>query len=401
MNVFCLSWRFLWARPLQTALHVLMLALGLAALGLIVWTQQRVGDALARDSAGIDVVVGAKGSPMQLILAGVYHLDVPTGNIPWAEVQALAQHPSVAQLVPLSLGDSYAGFRIVGTTSAYVDWYAARLAQGRLWQAPMEVVLGASVAQATGLKLGDALVGQHGLGGSGHAHDDAPYRVVGVLAAGAGVLDRLVLTDMASVWQVHEAGIALDEDDRRALEQDRETTLALIRYRSPLAALSLPRQINSSTALQAAAPALELSRLLRLLGVVGVEVLQGLSLALLGVAGLSVFMSLWQAVRERRADLALLRLLGASPWRLGGLVVLESLWLALLAGLMGMALSLTLMQVLIWQLPADAQAWWWSDGVRWPPMLWVIPVVAMGVALLAAALPVWAAYRSDVAPLLH
>lgn len=400
MNVFSLAWRFLWARPLQTVLHVLMLALGLAVLGLIVWTQQRVGDALVRDSAGIDVVVGAKGSPMQLILAGVYHLDAPTGNIPWAEVQALAQHPSVAQLVPLSLGDSYAGFRIVGTTSAYVDWYAAGLAQGRLWQAPMEAVLGASVAQATGLKLGDVFVGQHGLGGGGHAHDDAPYRVVGVLAAGAGVLDRLVLTDLASVWQVHEAGIALDEDDRRALEQDRETTLALIRYRSPLAALSLPRQINSSINLQAAAPALELSRLLRLFGM-GIEVLQGLSVALLGMAAVSVFMSLWQAVRERRADLALLRLLGASPWRLGGLLVLESLWLALLAGLLGMALNLTLMQVLVWQLPPDAQAWWRADGLHGSPMLWCVPAVAMGVALLAAALPVWAAYRSDVAPLLH
>jgi putative ABC transport system permease protein len=400
MNVFRLSWRFLWARPLQTSLNVLMLALGLAALGLIVWAQQHVSHALTRDSAGIDVVVGAKGSPMQLILSGVYHLDAPTGNIPWVEVQTLAQHPSVAQWVPLSLGDNHAGFRIVGTRPDYLDWYAARMAQGRVWQAPMEAVLGASVAQATGLKVGDRFVGQHGLGAGGHAHDDAPYRVVGVLAAGAGVLDRLVLTDMASVWQVHEAGIALDEDDRLALAQDRETTLMLIRYRSPLAALTFPREINSHTALQAAAPALELSRLLRLLGV-GVEVLQGLSITLLGVAGLSVFMGLWQAVRERQADLALLRLLGASPWRLGCLLLLESCWLALLALVLGAGLCVALMQTLAWLLPPDAQGWWLAGAASWPLALGIVPVVALGVAVLAAVLPVWAAYRSDVAPLLN
>ena len=119
MNLFIISWKYTWSKPLSAVLNVLMLALGLGALAFILLAQQRLTDALERDVAGIDVVVGVKGSPLQLILAGIYHLDVPPGNIALADVQALAQHPQVAQLVPLSLGDNLGGYRIVGTTPDY------------------------------------------------------------------------------------------------------------------------------------------------------------------------------------------------------------------------------------------------------------------------------------------
>ena len=159
MNLFVLSWKYTWSKPLSAVLNVLMLALGLGALAFILLAQQRLTDALERDVAGIDVVVGAKGSPLQLILAGIYHLDVPPGNIALIDVQALARHPQVAQLVPLSLGDNLGGYRIVGTTPDYPAWYGGQLAQGRWWQQPMQAVLGAEVAQRTGLKPGAALPG--------------------------------------------------------------------------------------------------------------------------------------------------------------------------------------------------------------------------------------------------
>ena len=130
MNVLSLSWRYLWSRPLATALNLLLLALGLASMAFVLIARDQVDRAFERDLAGIDAVVGAKGSPMQLILAGVFHLDVPPGNIPLAEANQLAQHPQVAQLIPLSLGDNLGGFRIVGTTHDYPAHYGARLAQG-------------------------------------------------------------------------------------------------------------------------------------------------------------------------------------------------------------------------------------------------------------------------------
>lgn len=403
MNVLTLSWRYLWSRPMASALNLLLLTLGLASMAFVLIAQDRIDHAFERDLAGIDVVVGAKGSPLQLILAGVFHLDVPPGNVPLAEVQALASHPQVAQVIPLSLGDSVAGFRIVGSSHAYPAHHGATLAQGALWSAPMQAVLGAQVAQATGWPLGQAFSGSHGLGGGGHEHGDTPYTVVGVLARCACVLDRLVLTDTASVWAVHE-GLApgefdkLSPEDREAIQAEREVTLALVRYNTPMAAIGFPRYINATTKMQAAAPAMEITRLLSLVGV-GTRVLQGLGAVLLLVAALSVFIALWSAVRERRADIALLRLLGSPPWKVGALLLGEALWLAALACALGLLAAQGLMALLGWLWRADQGLA--LAGGHWPPALAGLPLAAVGVALAAAAVPAISAYRVDVTSLLQ
>lgn len=397
MNIWILAWRFAWSKPLSAALNVLLLALGLGALAFILLAEQRVTDALTRDVAGIDAVVGAKGSPLQLILAGVYHLDVPPGNIALADVEALRQHPQVAQLIPLSLGDNVGGHRIVGTTPGYVALYGGQLAAGQWWAQPMQAVLGAQATVKLGLKVGDSFAGLHGLGEGGHAHGQTPYTVVGLLQPNGSVLDRLVLTATESVWVVHETDMAVDEEDRAALEAEREVTLALIRYTTPLAAVTFPRFVNTTTEMQAAAPAYELSRLLRLLGA-GTDVLRALAATLLAVAGLSVFMALWQAVRERRADLALLRLLGAGPFKLAALLLAEALWLATLACGLGLLLAQGLVAALPLLLPTEAAGL--VAHRAWPPQLWVVPGLALGIAVLAAALPAWGAYRADVSRLL-
>lgn len=405
MNVLSLSLRYLWSRPLATTLNLLLLALGLASMTFVLIARDQIDRAFERDLAGIDVVVGAKGSPMQLILAGVFHLDVPPGNIPLAEVQKLAQHPQVAQLIPLSLGDNLQGFRIVGTTADYATHYGAQLAQGALWSAPMQAVLGAQVASRTGLQPGQAFEGAHGLGAGGASHGETPYTVSGVLAPCGCVLDRLVLTATESVWRVHDdmhAGDGMDEAERaelaEALAEDREVTLALITYNTPMAAVSFPRFINSTTSMQAAAPALEITRLLGMVGV-GTQVLRAMAAALLAVAGLSVFIALWAAVRERRADLAMLRMLGAPPGRVASLLLCEALWLAALACVLGVLAAHGLV-ALFGSLLMDSQSlaingWQWVPGVAW------VPVLALGVAVAAALVPVVSAYRVDVSQLLN
>lgn len=402
MNTVALSWRYLTARPLAAALNVLLLALALASITVVLLTRAQVDRAFERDLAGIDVVVGAKGSPLQLILSGVFHLDVPPGNVSLADMRALQTHPQVAELIPLSLGDSWRGHRIVGTTPAYVLHYGATVAQGTLWTEPLQAVLGAQVAQAKdgvpALKVGDQFVGSHGLGGGGHQHGNQPYTVSGVLAPCGCVLDRLVLTSLESVWAVHEGDMAQDDEDRAALAAEREVTMALIRYKSPLAAVSFPRFVNTTTPMQAAAPALEITRLLRLVGV-GSEVLRGFGLVLLAVAALSTFIALWHAVRERRTDLAMLRMLGAPPRRMAALLLAEATWLAVLATALGLALGHGLTSLLGWGLPAD-QAMGLTGALWVAEELWV-PALALGVAVLAALLPAWQAYRLDVAELLN
>jgi putative ABC transport system permease protein len=354
----------------------------------------QVEGAVQRDLAGIDLVVGAKGSPLQLILAGVFHLDVPSGNIPLDTLQTLRAQPLVAQAVPLSLGDAFQGHRIVGTEPEYLALYGATLAQGRPWQKPLEAVLGHEVAP--GLAPGQAFHGSHGLGEAGQAHADSAYAVVGRLARCGCVLDRLVLTGLESVWQVHEAHHDAAGADHEA--EDHEITLVLLRYRSPLAAVSLPRWVNAQPMLQAAAPALESARLLRIVGV-GREVLRGFALLLVLVAGLSVFVALTHAVREREPDLAMMRMLGAPPRRVAALVALEALWLALLGGLaggiLGHGLAHLLGSLLARQRSLAITGAWWSASEAW------LALGLLGLALLAAAWPAWRALRLDVARLLQ
>lgn len=398
MKTLALSFRYLWSRPLTALLNLLLLTLGLASITFVLLVGEQINRSFERDLAGIDLVVGAKGSPMQLILAGVFHIDVPPGNIPLEEVEALRRHPQVAQLIPISLGDSFRGFRIVGTTPDYLSHYRMAFAQGQVWAASLQAVVGDQVARSTGLRPGDSFSGSHGLGSGGEAHGDHPYLVTGILAPCGCVLDRLVITSTESVWQVHEKEMATDEEDRQALEAEREVTMALVRYNTPLAAVTLPRFVNASTGMQAAAPAIEITRLLRMLGV-GSDVLRGFAAVLLLTAALSVFIALWNAVRERRADLAMLRMLGATPTRLLFLLLCEALWLALLASFLGLAAGHGMAALTGYFL--EAQRSLPITGWLWLPQEALIPVAALAVAGLAALIPALGAYRVDAAHLLN
>ena len=398
MKTIFLSWRYLWSRPLAASLNLLLLTLGLAAITFVLLASQQISRAFERDLAGIDLVVGAKGSPMQLILSGVFHVDAPTGNVPLAAVKELETNPQVAKVIPISLGDSFRGFRIVGTSLDYIKHYNAQLASGRLWTQPMQAVVGSQVARQTGLKVGDSFAGSHGLGGGGESHGQLPYTVAGVLTSSGSVLDRLVLTATESVWKVHETDAALDAEDQKIMEEEREITLALIQYKSPLAAVTFPRFVNTTTEMQAAAPALEITRLLSMMGV-GTDVLKALAGVLLLTAGLSVFIALWSAVRERRADLALLRMLGAPPRKIAGLLLCEALWLALLACMLGVLAGQGVMATAAWALQAEKSVL--IGAFVWPVELMVVPVLALGVALAASALPVWEGYRVSVFELLQ
>lgn len=398
MRLVALAWRYLWARPLVAALNLALLALGVAAMSFVVIVGEQVERSVQRDLAGIDLVVGAKGSPMQLILAGVFHIDVPSGNIPLAAINTVREHPLVERVVPLSLGDSLKGFRIIGTTLQYPALYGAQLAEGAYWTEKLEAVLGADVARDTGLKTGDPFVGTHGLGASGEAHGDTPYRVTGRLARCGCVLDRLVLTDLQSVWAVHETATAVDDEDRKLLEAEREVTLLLVGYRSPLAAVSVPRWVNAKDSLQSAAPALESARLLRMVGA-GTDVLRGFGIVLLLAAAASVFVGLVHAVREREPDLAMLRMLGAPPRRVALLVFAEALLLALLGAAVGLLLAQGLTGLLGWELARQRSlhvtGWWWSAA-----QVWLLAGTLL-LALLAAALPAWRALRLDVSRLMQ
>ena len=388
MNLPAISFAYLRARPLATALNLLLLALGIATITLLLLATAQLEERMSTDARGIDLVAGAKGSPMQLVLSAVYHLDAPTGNIPLADAQALSRSPAVKKAIPLALGDSYRGHRIVGTNHDYPAHYGAQLAAGRLWSAPMEVVLGSEVAASSGLAVGSTFAGAHGLSSGGDLHEQELFKVVGVLAAGGSVLDRLVLTSVESVWEVHEHGGAAER---------KEITALLIQYATPLAAATMPRQVNASASLQAASPAYESARLFRMIGV-GADVLRAFGLVLVLVAGLSVFIALLNALEDRRYDLAVMRMLGASRAKLMGLMLIEGAALSALGGIAGIALGHLFAEALGAALKAAQQTT--VTGWAWQPREWWLLALAVGVGIAAALLPAWRAYRTDVAPVL-
>ena len=407
MNALLLGLRTISRRPLPAVLTVLLLMLGIATVVVLLLFQREFEDRLGRDARGIDLVVGAKGSGLQLVLSAVFHIDVPTGNVPLSELRDIARHPMVASVIPISLGDAYRGFRIVGTTPAYVDHYAGRLAEGRLWQRSMEAVLGSRAARETGLRTGSSFIGAHGLeGDSGFHHDEDPYRVVGVLRETGTVLDRLILVDSASVWEVHavhdtsgtEGGSGADAAAANGLPAgDKEVTTMLVRYRTPVAAISLPRAINAGTKLQAASPAQETARLFHLVGT-GLDAFRAFAGVLIVASALSLFIALWHAMHEQRYDLAVMRTLGASRGRILRFVLIQGAVL----GVAGTALGVALGHAAGWLLAE------WLERARslslgalgWVPEEGLVAAGAVLIALVASVVPAIRAYRLDVATVL-
>jgi len=308
-------------------------------------------------------------------------------------VDQLRRNRLVAQVIPVSLGDNFRGFRIVGTEPALIEHYGARLAGGALWTAPMQAVIGSEVARVTKLAVGGVLSGTHGLAQGGAVHEESRYEVVGVLAPTGTVLDRLVLADKASVWRVHE-GDPADDAERRTLEEEREVTALLVRYASPLAAAIVPRQVNAESRLMAASPANELARLFAVMGV-GIDTMRVFGGVLIASSLLALFVTLYNALEERRYDIAIMRLLGASRARVAVLLLVEAWLLALAALLAGLALGLAAVAI-VGNWLAQSRAFVVSPGTFAPELLW-IGIVAVAAATLAAALPAWRASRMDIA----
>jgi putative ABC transport system permease protein len=392
MNAARLAWSYLRAQPLGTLLSIVLLALGVATIGFVLLVNGQVGDSLARDARDIDLIVGAKGSPIQLMLAGIFHLDAPTGNIPLAEIVNLRADRRVRLVIPLSLGDSFRGYRIVGTTPDYIALYDGAYAAGHGWDDKMQAVAGAIVAATTHLGLGDRFVGSHGLTEGGPVHADSVYTIVGVLKPTGTVLDRLVLVNTESVWFVHEGKLE-DPDERKVVEAERQVTVALVRYASPLAAVSLPREINTKTDLLAASPALESARLFRVIGV-GADVIKAFGGVVLATAALSLFIALYRALEERAYDIAVLRTLGMRPSRVAAMMLLEALLLGVLGGALGLALAHAMVGVLSWWIGSQDSLRLDATRLSLDELALLIP--AFAAVLLAAALPSWRAARADI-----
>ncbi len=384
-----------------TGLNILLLALAVATLTILLLASSQLADRLERNAHGIDLVVGAKGSPLQLILSSIYQMDQPTGNIPLAGIDLLRRDPAVAQVVPLALGDNFRGYRIVGTEPAYAALYGAELAAGKMFSGHGEAVMGADVAVSLGADLGQRFVGSHGLGdgegaGEHHAH---PFTTIGILKRTGTVIDRLILTSIGTVWDVH--GIAHEDEahdhgDHASPHHDLapEVTALLVQYRSAAGAIRIPSMINRQTDMQAAVPAIETTRLLTLLGA-GIDGARLFAWLLAVMGGLSIFVALLNAAGAREGDLALLRVMGAGRGGIFGTVIAEGLMTALAGGALGLLLGHGLLALAVRSFTALGDL----GLMPWQAHAGELVILGGGalIGLVAALFPALRVFRIDLA----
>lgn len=418
-----LALAYLRDRPLTTALNVLLLAISVAMLVLLLQFGEQARERLERDAAGVDLVVGAKGSPLQLILSSIFHIDQPTGNIPYESLDRLRNNPAIARVVPLALGDNFRGFRIVGTDATFAQSYGLELAEGKQFGGPMQAVIGSKVAEATGAKLGQKFIGNHGFASEeNQGHDHAPFETVGILAPSGTVTDRLILTSVESVWDVHgiehdhladEAHEAHEGHEDGDHDHDRaempkaaqpqmpglqpDLTALLVTYRNASAAIRVPAMIDRQTEMQAAVPAIETARLLELLGA-SLDGIRVFAWMLAATGGLAIFVALLNMARGREGDLALLRVMGASRVQVFATVIMEGVMTAALGAVLGWIGAHGLIAIARSQFATLADL----GFAAWAPVsgeaLLILAVIAIGA--VAALIPAARVYKIDPARVL-
>ncbi|MCU0323964.1 MAG: ABC transporter permease [Spirosomaceae bacterium] len=410
MNISKISWQNILNKKMNSFLCVLLMTLGIAIISLLVILSKQLEEKFSKNISGIDMVVGAKGSPLQLILSSIYQIDSPTGNVYLKDVQEIAQNPLVKEMIPLSMGDNYQGFRIVGTNKKYLEHFKAKPAQGQLFKMPMECVVGSLAAQNLGLKIGDTFSGSHGLDAEGEKHDHENYKIVGILEFNNSVVDNLILTDLKSVWKIHEhseppaaetesaekhehhEGEEHHEEENAELDK-REITSAIIKFRSPMGMMTMPRNINQNSKLQAAVPAIEVNRMLELLGI-GVDALRILAFVIMLISGISVFVSLYNSLKERKYEMALMLSMGATRTRLFLLLLLEGVILSIIGYLLGILLSRIGLLLISGQVGKKfhfdiSQISFQNEEIY-------LFAVALLVGILAAAIPSLGIYRLNI-----
>jgi putative ABC transport system permease protein len=453
-----IAWRNIWFKPLNTLLSIILLTASVAIITLLILLQKQFEKSFNSNIDNIDLVLGAQGSPLQLILSSVYQVDAPTGNISYEEAKKWMDNPFVETAIPLAFGDNYRGFRIVGTTPAYLKKYGAEIKQGRIFDKNFEVVLGSAVAQKTGLKAGDKFFGSHGDSEEGEVHKHHAYIVVGIASETGKVTDNLIVGNIPSVWAMHDhghehaegeahdyeegehnhdhEGHSHEEHDHDAHshdhegheehsheahshdaghdghgheinnaeadehietpvnEQGKEITAVLLKMKNKMAIMTWPRIIPQNTKMQAASPGLEINRLFSLFGI-GLQALQYLAYGIMLISGISIFIALYNTLKERKYEFALLRVNGATRLQLLALVLMESLILCITGFLFGTIVGRIALSIISGSSEEEFKMAFNPFEFVWDKEGYLL-LLTIFVGILAAVIPAVKAYSLNI-----
>jgi len=432
MNILKLAYKNIIHNPLNLILSIILFGLGIGLINFLFLFNSQLKTKFDSNLAEIDLVIGAKGSPLQMILSSMYHIDNPTGNIKIGEAKAFLnpKHPLIKAAVPLSLGDSYKSYRIVGSTDSLMSFYGAELESGKVYAKDFEVTIGRAVADDTGLKIGDKFTSSHGFNDDKDlAHEDAAFKVVGILKGAGNVIDQLIITNPSTVWNVHDHetevkvieeedshdGHDHDEDNEEhdhAAHQnssapfartnsellqypDKEITSILIKYKSRtnFQSLSMPRAINENTDMQAASPAIEINRLYSMIGI-GREMIKWLAFLIAFISAVSIFIVLYKSMRERKYELALIRVMGGSRSDLFQLITLEGMIMTGIGFLVGFILSHLGMEIIANSLQSSYK--YSFSGFYFMQFEVILFIISLLIGIIASLIPAIKAARTDI-----
>ncbi|MNZ14854.1 FtsX-like permease family protein [compost metagenome] len=413
MHLLRLALASLANRRFTALLTVFAIALSVCLLLAVERVRSEARSSFASTISGTDLIVGARSGSVNLLLYSVFRIGNATNNIRWDSFETVAQDKRVKWAIPLSLGDSHRGYRVMGTSTAYFEHYRygrgqpLRLAEGKPFADMFEVVLGAEVAEALHYKLGDKLVLAHGVSTvSLVQHDDKPFAVVGILARTGTPVDRTLHISLAGMEALHvdwQNGVPargagkVSAEQARAMDlQPKAITAFLLGLNSKIATFALQRQINEfrGEPLLAILPGVALQELWSLMGTAEKALfVVSLFVVLTGLIGMLT--AILTSLNERRREMAILRSVGARPWHIGSLLVLEAFALALAGAVLGVGL----LYLGIGLSQGYVQA---SYGLYLPlalpsPYEWTLLGAILAAALLMGVVPAWRAYRQSLA----
>ncbi len=411
MIIFRLALQSLTNRWIAALLTVLSIAVSVMLLLGVEKVRTGARASFADTISGTDLIVGARSGSLNLLLYSVFRIGNATNNVTWPSYKEIAERPEVSWIVPLSLGDSHRGFRVLGTTQAYFEHYRYRSGQSLAFQSGarfkdlFDAVIGASVADALGYKVGDRIVVAHGTGSVSFVeHDDKPFRVSGILARTGTPVDRTVHVSLEAIEAIHvdwagggPTGERVTPDQVRAMKLEPKTiTAALIGLKSKGSIFRMQRAINEYSAepLLAILPGATLQELWGLVGTAETA-LSAISAMVVVTALLGMVTMILTTLNERRREMAILRSVGATPFTILGLLATEAGVLTFCGAAMGtgfLYVALIVAQPVIDRVYGIHIA---IDAPGQQQMIALAGIVAAGFA--AGLLPAFRAYRMSVA----
>jgi putative ABC transport system permease protein len=411
MSVWEIAWGYLWNRKFTTILTVLSVGLAVGLIAAVLTLRSEAQRRFEEEGQAFDLVVGANGSPLQLVLSSVYFMDYPPGNIPFSVYEGLKADTEYVQAAyPIGLGDSFSGFRIVGTTPEIFDhtWkspstgqerHPFALASGKRFEKPLEAVVGATVARGAGLELGDQFVGAHGLiemptEAQLVDHSDTPYTVVGILEPSGSPFDRAIYVSLESVWHVHE-GHDVEPGVAHADEHGHEVSSVLVQLQSPAYRYEYKNMAAEKFHANVAIPIAEIAKLFNSFLDTAKTILLAVGYLVVVISAISIMIGLYLSIIQRRRDLAIMRALGASASEIFLFVIIEAMVVTVMGILSGVVIGKFTTYVLGLMLAKQYGLVITSLSVT-PEELRAYATIAL-VGIVAGILPAWQAYDSDVA----